>query len=139
MLGDDIFGVHARFLAKEQQARDVPTWFYLFARTPPSPAQTTGAYHAAEIPFVFNLHTLTKTGDPRDAALTKAMGDYWANFAKTGNPNGKDLVEWQGYDSKRDNWLILDHPIKMEDGRRKAKLDPQEAYLRRLIETSSQD
>lgn len=133
MLGDDMFGVHARFLAKEQRARDVPTWFYLFARTPASPDQTTGAYHAAEIPFVFNAHTLTKTDDPADAALTKAIGDYWANFAKTGNPNSDGLQDWPLYNAANDTWLRLDHTIEVVEGVRKTRLDPQEVYLRQQI------
>jgi para-nitrobenzyl esterase len=29
-----------------------------------------------------------------DLAISEAMGTYWTNFAKTGNPNGEGVPEW---------------------------------------------
>ena len=34
-----------------------------------------------------------------DFELGKMMNTYWANFMKTGNPNGEGLVEWPESDS----------------------------------------
>jgi para-nitrobenzyl esterase len=34
------------------------------------------------------------------------MSNYWANFIKTGNPNGKDLPTWNKYDTK-ENWVMI--------------------------------
>jgi len=39
------------------------------------------------------------------------MTSYWINFAKTGNPNGKGLPEWEPYSSGK--VLELGSKIKM--------------------------
>merc|ERR1719440_867116 len=44
-----------------------------------------GAFHGAEVPFVFgDSFELKGKGE---MALSQAMGCYWVNFATTGNPN----------------------------------------------------
>jgi para-nitrobenzyl esterase len=35
------------------------------------------------------------------------VGDYWTQFARTGNPNGKDLPHWPAYDSLSGSCLEL--------------------------------
>jgi para-nitrobenzyl esterase len=34
---------------------------------------------------------------PEDYAVSKTMEEYFANFIKTGNPNGAGLLEWPAY------------------------------------------
>ena len=36
------------------------------------------------------------------------MDNYWTNFAKVGNPNGKEKGEWTPYTDKIPNLMILD-------------------------------
>ncbi|KAF3764152.1 alpha/beta-hydrolase [Cryphonectria parasitica EP155] len=50
----------------------------------------TGAYHAAEIPYVFDS-LWTAPWDPYtdvDRGVADMASELWANFIKTGNPNG---------------------------------------------------
>ena len=56
LYGDDRFGVHMRFLCNQMNKIDCPSYLYFFTRVPPSKAQTAGAYHFAEVPFVFGTH-----------------------------------------------------------------------------------
>ena len=61
-----------------------------------------------------------------EAALTDMMVGYWANFARSGNPNGAGLPDWP--DQTGDNWMHFsantDRPIaQVETGLRTDKID----------------
>jgi len=65
-----------------------------------------GAAHSVEIPFVMNRFKLLGEADPvmfKDKtlatrqSLSRSMGSYWANFARTGQPNGEGLPDWPRY------------------------------------------
>jgi len=70
-----------------------PVYRYYYSR--PRPGQT-GAGHSVEIEYALGNLASNKvyawTAD--DYALSKQMQDYFANFIKTGNPNGAGLPEW---------------------------------------------
>ena len=133
MLGDEYFGMQMRLLGKATQAAGQPTWLYYFTRLPPSPKQTIGAFHASEIAFVFDSHSPFLKPGKADRALTEAMGRYWTNFARTGNPNGDGLVNWPAYDPVSDDWLQLDHVIMPVNDVRREQLDITERVLRENI------
>ena len=63
--------------------------------TPPPP-KAVGAPHACEIEYCMgNLHLIKEyawTAD--DFKVSETMNNYFANFIKTGNPNGEKLPEW---------------------------------------------
>ena len=72
-----------------------PVYTYYFDRK--LPGDDAGAFHSAELWYMFN--TLGRSWRPfteADYALSEQMMDYWTNFAKYGNPNGKDVDgEWK--------------------------------------------
>ncbi|HNW58664.1 MAG TPA: carboxylesterase family protein [bacterium] len=57
-----------------------------------------GAPHACEIEYCMgNLPLITDFAwTPEDYQVSAAMLGYFANFIKTGNPNGSGLAEWPG-------------------------------------------
>lgn len=62
----------------------------------PKPAEAVGAPHACEIEYCMgNLHLIKEFAfTPDDYKVSETMSNYFANFIKTGNPNGAKLPEW---------------------------------------------
>lgn len=70
-------------------------YVYYWTHTPPVDA-SDGAYHGSEMFYVFNglpysSHWSNATWTSLDYAIEDRMSSYWANFIKTGNPNGEGL------------------------------------------------
>jgi para-nitrobenzyl esterase len=88
---------------------------YEFDDAPPAAANAEagadaaprGAYHSAEIEFVFGaLASHNLPWRPQDKALSDLMSTYWANFAKSGDPNGTGLPGWPAYNSQG-NYAVM--------------------------------
>ncbi|KAM8862076.1 fatty acyl-CoA hydrolase precursor, medium chain-like [Synchiropus picturatus] len=71
------------------------------------------ADHADEVGFMFggcfwNGHVqLIGNITAEDQKLCRAMMKYWANFARTGSPNGPDLVTWPRFQREEQAYLEL--------------------------------
>lgn len=53
-----------------------------------------GAYHGAEIPYLFDKHDDWLPTEMLDHAIGRQMQRYWVNFASSGNPNFDGGVAW---------------------------------------------
>jgi para-nitrobenzyl esterase len=98
---DQVFTVQMRMWARMTEAAGQNAYLYYFTRTPPG-AEALGAYHAAEIRYVFG--SLGSEATPVDEELSGVMADYWTNFARTGDPNGDGHVRWEP-------WNDVDRPF----------------------------
>lgn len=126
---DKVWAEPARFTARAFTSKSAPAYIYLFSYVSPSMQQRMryGAAHASEIPYVFdNLRTPPNGAsiDPMDQAVAKMMNTYWANFAKTGNPNGSGLPSWPGYSNNKNELLEI-----QADGAAVGKIDPKKARM----------
>ena len=83
----------ARDVAAESVRAGNPTFVYLFTRVRPGP-HDLGAYHGAEIPYVFGTTDDWLATTPIDEHLSRTMSAYWVQFATHGNPNGPGLIAW---------------------------------------------
>ena len=72
-----------------------PTYEYEFNHAIPG---QENAVHSADLPYVFGYFPKSGNISGRftdlDTKLSDLMDNYWTNFAKTGNPNGKGLPAW---------------------------------------------
>src|SRR5271157_5963926 len=58
-----------------------------------------GAWHGREVPYVFgHLNELqNEVPSATDHVISDAMGTYWTNFAKYGDPNGNGIAKWPAF------------------------------------------
>ena len=119
---------------------DEPTWYYLYTHPRPpmraelgnavaglaggvikkgepkaeQPPPTRGAAHAVEIEYAMGNLDLNQVyaWTPDDYKVSRLMQSYFANFIKTGNPNGKGLPEWPMFST--DQRLVIDVKPRVE-------------------------
>ncbi|MGX1128092.1 para-nitrobenzyl esterase [Streptomyces glaucescens] len=81
-------------------ARHVPVYAYEFAdrEAPmflPLPGEFDfGAFHAGDIPYLFEDEVAEPLFTPAQRRLSSTMAGYWAAFARTGAPRGPGLPTW---------------------------------------------
>ena len=150
LAGDRFIGFSTwRFMDAHAKTAGQPVYRYFYARPRPKflggypelpgsagranaapPPPPRGAAHSAEIEYAMgNLATNTHfEWGPADHKLSEVMQGYFANFVKTGNPNGPGLPSWPTYGSS-DGFQImrLDVESRAEPEKTRARylfLDP---------------
>uniref|UniRef100_A0A8C5K2H1 Carboxylic ester hydrolase n=1 Tax=Jaculus jaculus TaxID=51337 RepID=A0A8C5K2H1_JACJA len=112
MMEDFMFVIPALQVAHFQRSH-APVYFYEFQHRPNifkdiKPPHVK-ADHGDEVPFVFGLSFWGNKFDftEEEELLSRRMMKYWANFARHGNPNSKDLPHWPILDQD-EQYLQLD-------------------------------
>ncbi len=129
---DQVFGWEMRTWARMQsKTGKSKVYLYFFSRVPPGPAATRmGAYHSAEIAYVFhNTHRPGRQWEEADHQLSEVMSSYWVNFATTGDPNSKGLPAWPPYDPKKDLLMGFGDKIEVAPIPHQPELDFQDTYF----------
>nr|KAF6318303.1 carboxylesterase 5A [Pipistrellus kuhlii] len=131
LLGDVFFVVPGLVTAQNHRDAGAPVYFYEFQHRPDSFKDSKPAFvkadHTDEIRFVFGGAFLKgdvvmfERATEEEKLLSRKMMKYWANFARTGDPNGAGLHWWLAYD-KNEYYLQLALNMSVGQGLRAQKL-----------------
>lgn len=98
----------ARAIARTLSARGQPVYEYRFSYVPTAMRDKwPGAWHATEIPFVFDT-VQAHYGDQTSAAdetMAREMQSYWVAFARTGRPDPAGEPAWPLYEQRSDRLM----------------------------------
>ena len=142
-LASDLFIGHGTWKWIETHARTggAPVFRYSFDRKIPVAPDTKvngvvatsrdiGARHAGEIEYVFGaLQSLPKVPwEASDRTLSDVMTTYWANFARSGDPNGAGLAKWPRYNGSG-RLLHLDESIQDTADPHRSRYEALDRYV----------
>jgi para-nitrobenzyl esterase len=95
----------------------VPTYMYEFndQNAPlgwlPPASFPLGAYHSAEIQYLFKPIGIPSQLDPEQEQLSDAMIAYWTRFAAHGDPNSRKMPAWRPFDANNDRVQSMVPPM----------------------------
>jgi len=126
---DWVWAEPGRFAARAVVASGEPAYIYHFGYVPAPMRERMryGAGHGCEVSYVFGTLSArwgAPEATPEDRELAQTMNTYWANFAKTGDPNGNGLPLWPAYNTQNEEILDIE-----SDGKPVGKRDPRKARL----------
>ncbi|MBA3886443.1 MAG: carboxylesterase family protein [Acidobacteria bacterium] len=142
LAGDLFMGLSTwKWIEVHQKTGRAPVYRYSFDRKIPVPPGYTvngvpatsrdiGARHAGEIEYVFGALKQSLPEVPwetTDYRLSETMTTYWANFARTGNPNGAGLPAWPRYSDGR-RVLHLDETIRVAPESHRSRYEALDAF-----------
>jgi para-nitrobenzyl esterase len=104
---DGFFGWTSQRLVRAQAALGKPAYLYFFDHGYPAADDANiHAFHASEVPYMFGTIARVTPLWPRipdtdgERALSNAMVDYWASFARAGVPSAAGQPAWAAHNRR---------------------------------------
>lgn len=125
LYADGAFTYAMRVWARSMATVQSDAYLYWFTWAPPiAESERYGAFHAAEIGYVFgNVDLFDAVPTDADRALSDQMATIWAQFARTGNPNGEGLPEWPAYTRENEGYMEFGAQVGAKSGLRLARME----------------
>ena len=109
---DSLFACAAQVTTEAATAGGARVWQYELRAQPlgANPA-LPGAFHAADIPYLFNrLGGIPVPWTGASASFAARMKRQWSTFARTGDPNAPGLPAWTAWSPSTQRFLALELP-----------------------------
>lgn len=113
---DANFAGHRLWAQLQTATGKQPAYLYLFTFSTPEwgadgEARRIGSPHAGDLAYGFdNLRYADNAYSGEDEKMADITADYWVNFARNGDPNGKGLPTWPAYNAKAERMINLKLP-----------------------------
>jgi para-nitrobenzyl esterase len=136
---DLVFVGPSVYMARWMDNVSSPAYFYVFSRHLPAPGgKELGAYHAAELPYVWdNIDTNPWVPrDDSDQALAEIMSTYWVHFATTGDPNGGDLPHWPPFSIEAEHYIDFGDVVEAKRDFRSKEVDVYSSVIESTLENT---
>ncbi|XP_072016305.1 cholinesterase 1-like [Amphiura filiformis] len=106
-------------MAKAYAREGNQVYYYRFEERPSNSQypEWMGANHGDDIPYTFGIPLDPSFGySSREGELSRKLMSFWANFARTGNPNSDtsdaaDPLYWPQYDVETQKFLVLNESL----------------------------
>ena len=109
--------------AEERARSGAPVWAYQLNWVSPRDGGKFGAPHASDIQLVFD--NIDKPGataiGPKAQTMADQMSETFIAFARTGDPNNKQIPRWETYTLPRRRTMVFDVPSHLDDDPRGAE------------------
>ena len=128
LVTDLFFTCPSRIAARSMRG---PAYLYQFTRVLPG-GEKLGAYHAAELGYVFGNRLGWLPHEPADDQLSATMMEYWTRFAATGDPNGGSQLKWPKYRTEASQSIELGPTVRVVNGLKGDACDAMEPPMRAL-------
>ena len=107
-----------------------PVYTYLLAWETPVEEGRLRSHHALDLPLVFNniesMRSMVGPG-PEPQRLADSMSSAWIAFARSGNPNTKELPPWPAYNLENRATMVFNVESRVQN-------DPY-SEIRRILTT----
>lgn len=100
-----------------------PVWRYSFDHIPSATGALLGAFHGAELFFVFGNGEDGASFSAADVEVRDLMMQAWGNLARTGAPDDGSTLTWPAYAAVSDPYLQITAPPSSETGLRTSYCD----------------
>ena len=109
-----------------------PAYVYLFTHREPGPLSNQWkVFHSSEITYAFGTLDAApeRKFSEQDRKISREMSDYWVNFVKFGNPDGRDDKPWKPYSAKDPKMMEIGDQSGMRQPIDPALLDVYASFL----------